>query len=164
MLTFSQDGKGFYRVNSKGYKEYGTIHQCITCSKDFLSCNKISVPKYCTRKCIDFSMEKNPAWKNGESYTGNYIIIKSVNHPKANHGYVYAHRLVMEKHLGRYLTSDEIVHHKDGDTHNNLIENLELTNLSAHTSYHLKGNKFRLGKAPTNKRIRNESSKTCITH
>lgn len=53
---------------------------------------------------------------------------------------------VMEKHLGRRLTPDEDVHHKDEDKTNNELSNLELMTHAEHTALHnrKKGNKWPL--------------------
>jgi len=42
----------------------------------------------------------------------------------------------MENHLGRLLTKDETVHHKDGNKKNNDINNLELLLFSEHSKLH----------------------------
>jgi hypothetical protein len=46
------------------------------------------------------------------------------------------HRRVMERKTGRKLNSNEIVHHIDGNVHNNDIENLELMTRAEHASIH----------------------------
>lgn len=47
------------------------------------------------------------------------------------------HRKIMEEHIGRKLTENDIVHHLNGDTHDNRIENLQLTTRSEHQAiYH----------------------------
>lgn len=71
--------------------------------------------------------EKNPSWKGGRVDSGRgYILIYCPNHPSVKGNYVYEHRLVMEKALGRYLESWEIVHHINGIRDDNRPENLQL--------------------------------------
>lgn len=76
----------------------------------------------------DFKGPNNPMWLNGRKIgKGGYILIHQPTHPYANsQGYVPEHRLVMEKHIGRYLNPKEIVHHINKDRKDNRIENLQL--------------------------------------
>lgn len=48
-------------------------------------------------------------------------------------------RKIMEVYLGRKLTSNDIVHHIDGNPQNTSIGNLELTTLSEHSHRHMAG-------------------------
>ena len=89
----------------------------------------------------DVSGDKNPNWKGGKKKDNNgYILIHSPNHPNKNvRNYVLEHRLVMEKHLRRYLKPSEIVHHIDRNPSNNKINNLKLfLSNKAHTLFHHK--------------------------
>ncbi len=48
----------------------------------------------------------------------------------------HEHRTVMEKHLGRKLGPNEIVHHDDEDKRNNDLSNLILTTRPEHARHH----------------------------
>lgn len=70
-----------------------------------------------------------------------YRYVYCPNHPHAlkncaNAGYVMEHRLVMERHIGRYLSEDEVVHHKDRNRLNNDISNLQLMTIAEHSRLH----------------------------
>jgi hypothetical protein len=88
---------------------------------------------------------KNHSWKGGRVLRNGYWSIKKLDHPfKDAHGYVFEHRLVMEKKLGRYLKPCEIVHHKGikypiGSIENkqdNRNKNLGLTTRKNHPKKH----------------------------
>lgn len=74
---------------------------------------------------------KNQEW--GEARTvraDGYIYITR------NGKQVMEHRWLMEQHLGRSLTSDEVVHHRDGNVQNNSLDNLEVMSRSLHSYHH----------------------------
>jgi len=88
--------------------------------------------------------EKHYNWKGGiRKMADGYIFIYSPDHPNTTkQKYVLEHRLVMEKHLGRYLTKKEVVHHINHNPSDNRIENLMLiSDNGKHTSLELKGRK-----------------------
>lgn len=78
------------------------------------------------------SGENHGSWKGGKITIGNYVsILLNSDHPffsaMANtSGYVMEHRFVMAEFLGRPLLKTETVHHINGDTQDNRIENLQL--------------------------------------
>jgi uncharacterized protein (DUF1330 family) len=59
------------------------------------------------------------------------------DHPEANlWGYVKRAVLILEKHLGRYLTHGENIHHINGIKDDDRIENLKIMTNKEHTKLH----------------------------
>ncbi len=66
-----------------------------------------------------------------------YMLVYSPTHPNRMYrGYVYEHRLVVERVIGRLLQSSEEIHHKDDNRLNNDPCNLEIVSEQDHQRFH----------------------------
>lgn len=99
----------YYFYKSGKYKERG---MCVACALQLVK-NTIGKPK---------------GWLTKAGYRQVPLKKTDFFYPMAaRKGYVFEHRLVMAKHLGRCLHRWEFVHHKNHIKTDNRIENLELT-------------------------------------
>lgn len=105
------------------------VSNCIAVFPDGVQCPlKAYCKEYCRRHYQQWKRWGDPfADKTKPLDPKNYVSIFMPHHPNANKaGKILEHRLVMSQYLGRPLYDDENVHHKNGDRHDNRIENLEL--------------------------------------
>lgn len=71
--------------------------------------------------------EDHPNWKGGCIARNGYRLVS-----RMGKSCLYEHRLVAEETLGRPLTSDEVVHHIDGNRSNNHPDNLQVMTKREH--------------------------------
>jgi hypothetical protein len=90
--------------------------------------------------------KNNPNWRGGIRYDDKRKLIYSPNHPYPDYGkvYCYEYKLIIEKHLGRFLKKGEIVHHINGDRTDNRIENLQVMTQGEHINLHKKQGDMKL--------------------
>lgn len=120
---------------------------CETCGKEFETRQYYVLRgqmKYCSVKCVTMQGKNNPRWKGGKIIKHGRVVRYMPEHPNATkQGYVYEYRLLMEKKIGRYLNSEEVVHHINGDKNDNRVDNLMLfKNHAEHKRYHHKEKKY----------------------
>lgn len=120
--------------------------KCLYCKEVYFRkvCSKQwAKSKYCSRSCKarDRTGEKNSNWKGGVFQRSDGYVCRRIKVFQGKHSgkkYNLEHRLVMAKFLGRELMKTEIIHHKNGDTSDNRIENLEILTQKKHAKEHNK--------------------------
>lgn len=132
----------FKKGNIPPYIKHRRTAVCPVCSSTFKStkfCIEKRNRKYCSRKCYVLDHKG----KNVHNWKGGIIIRKKINkrgivinrrfmkvynyhNIESYSPYIRISRLNVETSIGRYLLPHEIVHHIDGNTLNDNIDNLML--------------------------------------
>jgi len=163
--------------HSKRYswgKSHGITRRCNVCNKTFIP--KAKKQKYCSHNCsyageaiiknkksvgygLDFDFDKDYKDRKRIKLNGRWVI-KVPEHPFSYKGrmggYVYEHRLIIEQKIKKFLPRKTIVHHIDGNKHNNNIDNLQIMPHSHHTSLHKNKDK------KVSEHFVSHNKKTCI--
>jgi uncharacterized C2H2 Zn-finger protein len=115
------------------------IKACEVCGKELRLKPSQAGIRYCSKICDGIGRTKRPLTRLHNSKPARmddkgYVMVYEPEHPnKSFSGWQYEHRLVVEQALGRYLRSDESVHHINGVKHDNRPENLEVLSPAEHS-------------------------------
>jgi hypothetical protein len=131
LKRWSQDELDFLRENydELTWKEIG----------DVLERTSISVKRKAYRMSLKHGLKGrlNPAYKHGKLVDKYVKLYGKYECPYADEkGNVNEHVYVWWQRHGATIMPGEIVHHKDGNTHNNLIENLVKISRAEHGRIH----------------------------
>ena len=148
---------GVLRRKKTTRRQHKVTVNCRECGKEFkvYPCRK-GVYKYCSEECRSKGRSRehrklhigarNINWKGCKKQNGYVLLnINSLDGEDRQlaesmvigRRYVFEHRFVMAKHLGRSLKRSEVVHHKNGVHDDNRLENLELMSFNEHCKLNL---------------------------
>lgn len=132
-----------------GKRRTGENRICPVCNKEFyvakwqIEDTKRNQGTYCSVECknksitgMKFHMAETPQLviPHAQGYILEWV---GYDYPNNKSGRVLQHRLIMERHLGRYLNNNEEIHHINGIKTDNRIENLKIVTPSIHQKlYH----------------------------
>lgn len=155
-----QCGKDFWRYPSKNNQVYCS-RSCATTARNLTAANPSyhrdisgeKNPMYgkglkgAANPMFGKRKEFAPQWKGGRKVRKDgYVLVVAPDdhpypadsHPPSGLKYVLEHRHVMEQHLGRFLSPQEVVHHLDSNPSNNALDNLALLpDQSTHAALHM---------------------------
>jgi hypothetical protein len=119
----------------------GSYLNCQHCNKEYYVPEyRKDISKFCSRKCLALAhpeigekarLNSPIMFRAGTSQPKNYVVI-SIDGKR-----IREHRFIMEQHLGRKLTSNDHVHHINGNERDNRIENLQVLSNSEHQKLEL---------------------------
>lgn len=107
------------------------VRTCRLCGKEFVSgahFGRAANATYCSKRCTGLAKSQG-GWK----WTTDGRLAVRLRDARQNQLYS---RCLMEGHLKRHLTWDEIVHHINGDRTDDRIENLMVVSRAEHPTLH----------------------------
>ena len=96
--------------------------------------------KTCSRKCHALWLAKTTKDKGYFMENGYKRVLIPYGERTDSNKYIMEHRLIMEKHIGRKLKDDEVVHHKNRNRGDNRISNLQVMTYAEHSAHHTRKN------------------------
>lgn len=113
---------------------------CRTCRREFEVKRHEALKghgKYCSSACYPRRASASRGAAHHNWTGGRRINLAGYVEIRVDGRYRYEHRVVVERAMGRRLSRNEIVHHKNGDKQDNRLENLEVMGRGEHTRHHL---------------------------